>query len=358
MFLPLLLKLMVTNSTASFFIGTYTSPTGSQGIYHSTLDLQTGVIQAPTLSAQANNPSFLAADQYGRYLFAVNEIGQGIVDSFEINPDATLKFLNHQSSKGAAPCHISIGPNDQCVFVANYSDGTFARLPINGDGSLGPSDWSLTNKGKGPNAGRQEGPHAHSAYYVPALKAIVMCDLGTDEVLATPSDSPQANPTRIHVKPGTGPRHAAISHDGKFAYVNGELLNTVSVFQIRDRFDWKQLQSVETLPDGSGSVASFTAEIALHPSGQWLYVSNRGHDTIAVYRVLPTGLLEIVEYKKLLVKIPRGFELDPSGKWLVVGGQESNNIQALEVDSNTGKLITRQPPVPLSSPVCILFQKS
>ncbi len=358
MFLPLLFTLMVNHSTASFFIGTYTSPNGSQGIYHSTIDLQTGEIQTPSLSAQANNPSFLASDQYGRYLYAVNEIGQGMVDAFEINPDATLKFLNHQSSKGAAPCHLSLGPVDQSVFVANYSDGTFARLPVNGDGSLSPADWTLTNSGKGPNTGRQEEPHAHASYFEPALQTIVMCDLGTDEVLVAPSDPTKGKLARFHVKPGTGPRHAAVSEDGKFAYVNGELLNTVSVFQISSQADWKQIQQVETLPDNHGNTSSFTAEIVLHPSGKWLYVSNRGHDSIAVFRVLPTGLLEIVEYKPLLVKTPRGFAIEPSGKWMVVGGQDSHSIQALEIDSITGKLISHKPPVPLNSPVCILFQKS
>ncbi|MDR3692145.1 MAG: lactonase family protein [Fimbriimonas sp.] len=340
----------------SFYVGTYTSGQGSKGIYRIQLNSETGAMSEPELAAESPNPSFLVADSKHHALYAVDESNQGYLSAFSIEPNGNLKFLNRQSSQGSAPCHISIGAKGQKVFVANYSDGVLASFPIQPDGSLGSVDWQFKNKGAGPNSDRQEGPHAHSFYTDGRGRFTVSCDLGTDELLVfpiVPSGSPMM---RVKLPPGSGPRHVAIGSNGKFVYVCNEMASTVSTIQIKST-GWSVVQTVGTLPPGTSVPDSTTAEIQCHPSGKWVYVSNRGHDSIAVFEVQADGTLKSIDVHKVGVRIPRGFGIDPSGKWLVVAGQNSNDIESYRIDEHSGLISGSASKIRLPSPVCILFPK-
>jgi len=338
------------NADYEIYIGTYTSKDGSHGIYRSAFNPQTAVIGLPQLAVTAENPSFLTADASGTHLFAVHELEAGSLSSFTRLPSGDLHSITNQSAKGSGTCFVSLSRDGLSAYVANYSSGSFAKLPIAYNGALEPSTWSFQNSGHGPDQGRQSGPHAHSIIEEPGGKFAAGCDLGTDEVLVFQG----ANLIqRVKTKPGSGPRHLAFSLDGHFAYVGGELLSTIQVFRIDAPDHWASVQIVDTVPSGWHH-GSYIAEVSIHPNGKWLYVSNRGHDSITAYRILPTGFLELIENRKVIEQFPRGFTIDPTGHWLIVAGQNSNNLEALWIDPQSGKLTSKHAPTPTPSPVSIL----
>ncbi len=360
-----LLLLSLTMNTSPFenlFIGTYTSEHGSKGIYRLQLDTKTGNMSSPVLVAETKSPSYLTLDKDHKVLVAVNELDHGMLSSFTIQPDLALKAINSQSTHGNSPCHLSLSFDHKHVFAANYGDGTLVSLPVHTNGTLGESEWNFANTGSGPNHDRQQGPHAHAIYTDVHHKFVYTCDLGTDELLVFPLAQGKSFPvegpqTRIKVHQGAGPRHAAMSPDGKHIYVCGELDNTVMTLKVNSPSDIEEVQSLSTLPSGTAVHSSNTAEIICHSSGKWVYVTNRGHDSIAVYKVMGDGKLEPVEIKKLVVKVPRGIEIDPSGSWLVAGGQTSNDLESLHIDPITGKLSSKGHLSGIASPVSILFVK-
>jgi len=363
MLLPLLLTIMATSPNAThadLFIGTYTSPDGSKGIYHATLDLQNGDITVPDLAAEARDPSFLALSPNGHFLYTVHESTAGEFSAYAVDSTQHLRLLNKQSALVPGPCHLSVDRSGRHLFVAGYGTGVLASFGIKSDGSLGDLQYRQQNTGHGPNSGRQEGPHMHAAYPSVDGKYVYACDLGTDEILrlqfnaASGELKPQPS---AKLAPGSGPRHLALSPDGRFAFVNGEMTSTVTSFRI-DAADGSlhEIQTLSTLPAVHGN--NSTAEIHVHPSGRWLYVSNRGHDSIAAYAVSADGHLTLQEIQDATVREPRGFAIDPTGKWLVVGGQNSNNLTALAIDPHTGKLEPTGINVSVGKPVCVVFGKS
>jgi 6-phosphogluconolactonase len=340
------------------YFGTYTGAQ-SKGIYRSTLDGASGHLSTPELVAETKNPSFLALSPDGRYLYAALEAGGGAVGAWAIGADGKLTALNQQSSGGDGACHVWVDATGKNVLVANYGGGSIASFPVRADGSLGERSAFMQHTGSGPNARRQEKPHAHSVYTDPTNTFVYACDLGTDEVkiyrfdaaagTLTPNDPPSAK-----VPPGGGPRHLAF-HPGGFVFVNNEMEMSVTAFK-RDSASGAltEIHTVPTLPEGTSKDGLSTAEIFTHPSGKWLYVSNRGHDTIVVYSIGADGKLTLVEHVPT-PKEPRGFALSPDGQWLVVGGQKNNTVAVLKVDATTGKLKATDQTVEVGAPVSVLF---
>lgn len=339
-----------------FFIGTYTSPGERQGIFSAELDPATGAISDLKLAATAADPSFLAIHPKSARLYAVHEQSEGSVSAYAILRDGTLRLLNTRPSEGSAPCHVSVTSSGDAIFVSNYGSGSFAAIPLESDGSLGPASVFFQNQDSSMRSDRQEGPHMHFMASAPDGRFVVACDLGTDEVLVrrTGPDGLKTALDSAFVEPGSGPRHAAFTADGRFLFVNNELSNTVSVFaRLLSTGALLPHQQISTLEEDP-LVQSATAEIQLHPNGKWLYVSNRGDDSIATFAVNDHFYLTRTGVTKTL-RIPRGFSIDPSGRWLVVAGQESNSICAMAIDPSTGRLSAGPAAVSVGKPVCIAF---
>lgn len=361
----LLVGLLVNAAQAAdsvpFYIGTYTSEGGSQGIYRAELNTSSGQLSQPTLAAKANGPSFVAIHPNGKFLYAVHEPTEGDVTAFRIEGDGKLAKMNSQSSGGGGPCHVSVSPDGKNVFTASYGAGSLACLPVKDDGSLAEPSEVIKNQGSGPNKARQEGPHLHAIYADVSNRYVYACDLGTDEILMFQLDSAAGSltplsPRSAKVPPGGGPRHLALHPNGRHVFVNDEMGNAVTVFERNPSTGTlKAGQTISTLPDGRDVPGNTTAEIFLHPNGKWLYVSNRGHDSIAAFEFGDDGKLSVLQIAPAGVSVPRGFGIDPSGRWLVVAGQKTNDLTALAIDPATGKLSPGPNKIKVDKPVCVAF---
>jgi len=352
-----------------FYVGTYTEEgSKSKGIYAYSYDPNTAQITPLGLAAETTNPSFVAPHPNGKFLYAVNEVGKyqgpnsGGVSAFAIDgATGKLTFLNEVPSRGADPCYITVDKTGKFVLVANYTGGSVTVFPILADGKLGEASAFVQHAGHGPNAERQEGPHAHSIDLSADNRFAYVDDLGLDEVLVykfdnskgslTPNDPPFAK-----VAGGAGPRHFVLRPDGKFAYVIAEMGHTVTVFS-NDAASGKLqvLQTVSTLPaDFQGR--NDDAEIQVHPSGKFLYASNRGEDTIVVYAIDGAkGMLTQVASVPTGGKEPRSFEIDPTGSLLFAENQKSDNVVVFKIDQKTGRLTPTGKMLDVGSPVCLKF---
>ena len=352
------------------YIGTYTGAE-SKGIYVSRFDPANGKLSAPELAVETKNPSFLAVHPNGRYLYAVGELGgegdkrSGAVSAFAIDAESgKLKWLNRRSSGGSGPCHVAVDHTGKCVLAANYGSGSIAALPVLGDGKLGEASARIQHTGSSVNPQRQKGPHAHFITTDPANRFVLACDLGLDKVLVYRFDPGKGtltanDPPAADVEPGSGPRHLAFHPNGRFAYLISEIGSAFTAFSYDAKAGvLKELQTVSTLPpDYKG--ANGCAEVQVHPSGRFLYGSNRGHDSIVVFAIEPkTGKLTLVEHQPSQGKTPRYIGLDPSGKWLLAENQDSNNIVVFRVDGKTGRLTPTGEVVQAPSPVCGVFVPS
>lgn len=352
------------------YVGTYTNSkeSPSDGIYRLEFDPADGSLTPRGVAAKSADPSFLAVHPSGKFLFAVNELGEfqgekaGGVSSFALDAaTGELTPINQQSSKGAHPCHLTLDPAGKVAIVANYSGGSVACLPIGPDGSLHPASSFVQHRGKSVDPGRQTAPHAHSANLDPTGKVALVADLGLDKVLLYDLDAdagklePHA-PAAVDVAPGSGPRHLAWHPSGNFAYVITELANTVDVLSYdREKGTLAPVQSVSTLPpDFQGK--SYCAEVVVHPSGKFVYGSNRGHDSLAIFRVDPaSGELAPAGWQLVGGKNPRNFAIDPTGKYLLAAGQDSDGIVVFRIDPESGGLSAAGEPVAIPKPVCIRF---
>lgn len=347
------------------FTGSYTGP-NSKGIY--AWRFEGGKLTPIGLAAEIANPSFLAVHPNGKFLYAVSEVdrfeGQkaGSVSAYAIEPGGKLKLLNTVSSRGTGPCYVSLDEAGQFAFVANYGGGSVAALPVHADGSLGTASSFVQHRGSGPDKARQEGPHAHAIDVFPAGQGhvVLVPDLGLDQVKIYRFDSArgmltESDPAFAAVPPGSGPRHIAISADRKFVYAVNEMKSTVTVFQWKAAGRMDAVETVSTLPAGfSGS--NSTAEILLHPNGKFLYVSNRGHDSLALFRVdAASGKLQFVSTTPTGGAVPRFFTFDPSGKYLLAANQKSDTITIFAVDGVSGVLKATGDPVKTGAPVCLRF---
>ncbi len=349
------------------YVGTYTGPK-SKGIYLLRLDLDTGAVTSLGLAAQATNPSFLAIHPNHRFLYAVGEISDfsgkksGAVSAFAIQPKSgKLRLLNQEPSEGAGPCHLVVDRSGKSVLVANYGGGSVAVLPIRKDGHLGEATAFVQHKGSSVNPQRQEGPHAHSINVDSTNRFAVAADLGLDKLFVYRFDPAKGmlaanDPPWVSVKPGAGPRHFAFHPTGRFAYVINEMHCTVTAFAYdADRGVLKELQTISTLP-GDVEEGYSTAEVQVHPSGKFLYGSNRGHDSIAVFAIdQETGKLSLVEHQPTQGKTPRNFGIDPTGTYLLAANQDSGTIVVFHIDPKKGKLKAAGEPVEVPTPVCVRF---
>lgn len=364
---PLALSTVYAESLPVYF-GTYTSgDNGSKGIYRSKLDTGTGELSAPILAAEAKSPSFIEIHPSGKYLYAVSESGgAGAVSAYAINPDTgDLKFLNRKPSGGSGPCHVNIDHEGENVLVANYGSGSASVIPIAADGSLAEPTGFVQHTGSSVNPRRQKGPHAHSINVSPDNRFAFVADLGLDKIMIYKLDVEKGtittnDPAFAKVEPGAGPRHFAFGADGRYAYVINELDCTVTAFAYEPASGaLTEIQTITTLPDGFAGRSS-CAEVRVHPSGRFLYGSNRGHDSIAVYRIDPAkGTLTFVEHERADIKTPRNFNIDPTGKFCLVANQGGNSVVVFRIDQKTGALEPAGHKISIGRPVCVRFlQKS
>ena len=349
------------------YVGTYTT-NGSKGIYEYTFNPGSGQLTAAGLAAETQNPSFLAIDPSHRFLYAVNEVGKyknkssGGVSAFAIDrASGKLSLLKEVASGGADPCYVALDKTGKYVLVANYTGGSIAVFRVNADGSLGARSAFVQHKGSGPNKERQQGPHAHWIETTPDNRFAIAADLGLDELLVYHFDASHGaltanDPPFAKVEAGAGPRHLAFHPNGKFAYVINELQGTVSAFSYDATHGrLNPLENISTLPKDF-SAENTTAEIEVHPSGKFLYASNRGHDSIAAFAIdAQKGTLRLIDHFSTKGRTPRSFAIDPTGSWLLVANQNTGNVIVFRIDKRTGRLTAGGEEVKVPSPVCLKF---
>ena len=354
------------------FVGTYTEKE-SKGIYAYRFDAASSELTPLGIAAEASNPSFLAIDPSHRFLYAVNEIqkykdaNSGVVSAFAIDRQkgdrqtGKLQLLNAVASRGADPCYIAFDKTGKYALVANYTGGSVAVFPVQSDGHIGESSAFVQHVGSSVNRERQEGPHAHWIETTPDNRFAIAVDLGLDELLVFRFDAKTGsltpnNPPYANLDSGAGPRHLAFHPNGEFVYVVNELQSSITAFAYdASRGTLNKLKTVSTLPKNfSGSSAA--AEIKIHSSGKFLFASNRGDDTIAVFSIdSKTGALTLAGYFPTQGKTPRNFEIDPTGKVLFVANQDTNNIAVFQIDSNNGRLTPTKQTLRVPSPACLKF---
>jgi 6-phosphogluconolactonase len=347
------------------FVGTYTAK-NSKGIYRLQLDAATGKLTDLELAAEVVQPSFLAIHPSQRFLYSVSEYTKGdkkagALNAFALDPaTGKLAYINQQSSGGGDPCHLVVDRDGQCVLATNYTGGSVCCLPIKKDGSLAEATSFIQLTGKSVNMQRQEGPHSHSINVDAADKFAFVADLGLDKVLVFHLDAKAGmltpnNPPGVDLEPGAGPRHFAFHPNGKFGYVINELQSTVTAMSYDPaKGVLKKLQTISTLPQEHKG--NSTAEVVVHPSGKWLYGSNRGHNSIAIFAIdEKTGELKAVGHQGKDIKTPRNFAIDPTGTWLIVANQDGDSLVVFRVDQKTGELTPTGVRVEVPRPVCVRF---
>jgi 6-phosphogluconolactonase len=347
------------------YVGTYTSAK-SQGIYLLEFDAATGSLTSKGLAGASTNPSFLSIHPSQKYLYAVGEVDDfggkkaGAVTAFAIDSKTgMLTQLNQQTSGGAGPCYLTVDRAGKNTLVANYGGGSVEVVPIQDDGRLGQPTTFIQHSGSVALPKRQGGPHAHSINLDAANRFAVAADLGLDKLFVykfdgakgtlTPNDPPSAS-----VAPGSGPRHFAFHPDGHHAYVINEISLTVTAFDYDpDRGVLKEIQTISTVPNGPQQGFS-TAEVQVHPSGKFLYGSNRGHNSIAIFTIEPgSGKLTAVGHQPTGGRTPRNFAIDPTGNYLLAENQGSDSIVVFRIDLQSGRLEPTGQTVQVPSPVCV-----
>jgi 6-phosphogluconolactonase len=341
------------------YVGTYTGK-GSEGIYIYRLDSSTGALTNIGKTSGMENPSYLAVDPRGRYVYAVRESSRGAVVALSRNPaTGELTILNEQPSGGQGPCYVTVDPEGRFVLVANYGSGHVALLPIAADGRLLPPSSIVRHEGSSINPSRQKGPHAHSIVLDAGNRYALAADLGIDKVMVYRLDAEHGkllpnDPPFARCEPGSGPRHIAFHPNGKHVYVIEELSSTIELFAYdADLGTLTPMQRIGTLP-GSFQGANTCADIHVHPSGRFLYGSNRGHNSIAIYAVDDTtGKLRLIGHEPTQGKTPRNFAIDPSGTFLLVANQDSDTTVSFRIDPDTGALTPTGQTCSVSMPVCV-----
>ncbi len=362
----------LTPSDTLVYVGTYTGPK-SKGIYlfkfdAKNLDGSQDALVPLGLAAETPSPSFLEIDAKRGLVFAVNEVDQfegkpsGAVSAFSIDrATGKLTLLNQRASMGRGPCHLVLDKTGRFLFVANYGSGTVAVLPVAADGRLGEASSVIQHAGQSVNPDRQKGPHAHCMTLDPANRFVFACDLGLDKILTYRFDAQKgtltaADPAFTSVAPGSGPRHMVFRPDGRFAYVINEMTSSVTAFAYDPKAGvLRELQTLSTLP------ASFTgsnsgAEIDVHPSGKFLYASNRGHNSVALFNIdAGKGTLTFVDAMPTEGRTPRHFGIDPSGRYAGVANQATDNIFPGRIDAATGRFKLAATAASVGAPVCVKF---
>lgn len=349
------------------FAGTY-STGKSDGLFVKKFDRQSGELTPVSAKSGAVNPSFLTVAPSGLFLYAVNESSSfsgkksGAVGAYSINPATKeLTLLNQQASEGQAPCYITLDKTGKWALAANYTSGSAAVLPIQEDGKLGAAASVVQHSGSSVNTSRQSEPHAHSIMVDAANRFAFVCDLGLDKIMIyrfdaesgklTPNDTPWTQ-----TKAGSGPRHFAFHPNGKLAFVIHELDSTIASFSYdAEKGTLTEIQRVSALPEGYNGV-SYCADIHVHPTGKFVYGSNRGHNSIAIFAIDEAlGKMTLVGHESTQGKTPRNFAIDPNGEFLLAANQDGNTVVSFRVDGQTGKLAATGKICSIASPVCLKF---
>ncbi|OYW74253.1 MAG: hypothetical protein B7Z37_18530 [Verrucomicrobia bacterium 12-59-8] len=353
-----------------YFGTSTTAKNGSKGVYVARFNTATGELTEPRLAAEAGNPGFLAIHPSKKYLYTIGDVTTadgkkgGGISSFSIDKKAgKLTLINQASGVGVGPCHVAVDKTGQMAALANYGSGSIASFAISADGSVSEAVSFFQHEGSSIDPKRQAGPHAHSVNFSPDNRFAFACDLGLDKVLIykvepatgkmTPNDPPFAK-----TPAGGGPRHLAFHPSGKFVFVNNEMAMTETVFAYdAEKGALTEIETVSTLPEADRGKKGFsTAESLAHPNGRVVYVSNRTHDTIAVFACDPaTGKLTLLQNVPAEGKIPRNICLDPTGKWLIAAHQDSATAALFKVDQDSGKLTFTGTKVNVPGSICVRF---
>lgn len=363
----------MANQAMYIYVGTYTRSlphvaAKSEGIYLIRMDPATGLLEHVSKTVGVDNPSFLAIHPNRQFLYAVNEVGDfqgaasGAVSAFAIDQeDGDLTFLNQQATGGAAPCHLTVDKTGRYVLCANYAGGSVSMHPLKQDGTLEKMSDFVQHTGSSVNPDRQQEPHAHSFTIDPSNHHAYACDLGKDQVLIYELDLEKGKlvpnePAFASTHKGAGPRHFAFHPNGRYAYAINELDSTVTVFNYTEVIgSLTPIQTISTLPkefDGR----SHCADIHIHPTGKFLYGSNRGHDSIAVFGIeQETGRLTVKGHQSTGGRVPRNFAIDPSGSFLLAANQNSDNVVVFRINLATGALTPTGYELTVPTPVCLRF---
>ena len=347
------------------FVGTYTRR-GSEGIYVYRMDGSSGALEFASKATGIVDPSFLAIDPRQRNLYAVNEIDEfggkasGAVTAYSIDQrTGDLTMLNQQPTLGTGPCNLVVDATGKFVIVANYQGGSVCVLPIQDDGSLGEATDFVQHEGSSIDPNRQQEPHAHSVTLDPANRYLIVADLGIDKLMVYRLDLDQGkllpnDPPSTSVEPGAGPRHFEFHPNGRIAYLINEIGNTVTSYNYdAQRGALTEIATVPTLP-ADYSETSHTADIHVSPSGEFVYGSNRGHDSIAIFRTDgDTGKLAFVGHQSTQGEVPRNFAIDPTGTFLLAANQNTDTIVTFRIDGRTGELSPTGEVTQVPAPVCI-----
>lgn len=347
------------------FVGTYTGPM-SKGIYRYEMDLTTGNFSDGEVAAEVANPSFLAIHPTHKFLYCVNEGGviggsrNGGVTGYTLDAKTgKLAKINEQPAGGGGPCHVTVDPIGKTVLIANYGGGSVNAYPIDAGGKLGEATAFIQHTGKGGAKGDTP-PHGHAVNVTKDGRFALVSDAGIDQILVYKLDSDTSklmpnDPPYYKAARGSGPRHFAFHPSGKLAFSINETDSTLTSLNFDgEKGVLTKIQTVPTLPsDYKGG--NSTAEVVVHPSGKFVYGSNRGHDSIAGFKVDDKGALTLIGHATEGVKEPRNFNIDPSGQFLVVGSQRSNAIVVFKIDQETGALKSTGHEVKIGTPVCIEF---
>jgi len=360
------------------YVGTYTEPirfgTGKilegkgEGIYLYRMHPVTGALEFDSKTTGVVNPSYLAVDPTQRFLYAVNELKMyedkptGTISAFAVDAkNGKLEFLNRQLTHGTDPCHVTVDGKGRHVFVANFMSGSVCVLPVRNDGSLGEASNFVQHLGSSVDPVRQKGPHAHSVTLDKANRFAFVPDLGLDKLMVYRFDRTRGmlEPNTvawIKVKPGAGPRHVALHPGGRLAFLISELDSTITALSFdRTKGVFKELQVVPTLPAGFQG-ESTCADVQVAPSGRFVYASNRGHDSLVIYRIdQRTGRLTYVGHQTTQGRTPRQFEIDPTGRFLLVANQDTDTIVPFRIDQQTGALAPTGQLLQVPTPVCVKF---
>lgn len=355
------------------FIGTYTRGTKSKGIYRCELDVATGKLTEPKLAVEADNPTFLAIHPTRKFLYAVSEIDdfgkekEGSIDAYRLDTkDGTLELINQLGSGGTGPCHLVVDPTGKVVLAANYGGGSVCAMLLDhakenpeDRGRLVQRTSLAQHNGSSVNKSRQEAPHAHSINTDPAGRLVLAADLGVDKIALYKLDPDKGTlaihkPNFVDLAPGAGPRHLTFHPSGKRVYVLNELDGTVTGFNYdAEAGNLKPFQTVSTLPKGFKGT-NLSAEVVIHPSGKFLYASNRGYHSIVAFDIDDkTGKLKLSRFQTKNVKTPRNFAVEPSGTFMLVANQDADNLVVFRIDPKTGVLTDTGVAVQVPRPVCI-----
>jgi 6-phosphogluconolactonase len=367
-FLAFLLLFSLSGIAQNFylFIGTYTKGP-SKGIYVYRFDAATGDLK-PVSTTATENPSYLALSTKGDFLYSVNETNgarPGSVSAFSFDKTTgQLRFLDKQPSGGDDPCYVSLDSHRKWLMVANYSSGSLSALPIRADGSLAPLSQKIQHTGTGPNKVRQEKAHVHSVTFTPDEKYLLAADLGLDKLSIYRFDGSAATrplqsviDSAVHTDPGSGPRHISFYPGKPFVYLMTEMGGTVYAFRYSNGH-LTPFQQISSHPKGfTGTIGS--ADIHVSPNGKFLYASNRGDaNSLAIYAIDPAnGRLQLKGFQSTLGKAPRNFLIDPTGQWLLVANQNTNNIVVFRIDQKTGLLKDAGKSLAIPMPVCLKMER-